>query len=452
MLRLLIYSRDPALHSAGLGAEFLLAIDSDRERTRDLVVRRKCDVVIVDFECRPANEQFEFMEELRKLGMPVVVVANDDSAARMELMRRGVRNCVSRPLAMAELSIVVRRAHEYAVLEREAEDGAVEPSAGASCGGLVGSSAGAQVVYDLIRRVAGLNAFVLITGESGTGKELIARAIHSLSDRRSGPFVAVSCGAIPEPLIEAELFGSEKGAFTGAAARRTGYFEEAGEGTLLLDEIGELSAHTQVKLLRVLQQREFMRLGSGTAIPLKARVLFATNRNLKQMVAEGAFREDLYYRVNVVGIQSQPLRDRREDIPSLARHFLAGYARTYRKAVTSIEPEALALLSEYPWPGNVRELENVIQSAIILTDDDAIHPSNLPEEMQQAGPARLPDALQWSSFEARLRDYKTKLALDAIKECNGNKTLAAQSLNISRTYLHRLIREPGEEGHALQVA
>ena len=334
----------------------------------------------------------------------------------------------------------------------------MEPVESFGCGELIGSSPVSQAVYDLIRRVADLDAFVLITGESGTGKELIARAIHSQSHRKQKRFVAVSCGAIPEPLIEAELFGCEKGAFTGASARRMGYFEEAGDGTLLLDEIGELSRHTQVKLLRVLQQREFSRLGSSKAIPLAARVVFATNRDLKRMVAEGTFREDLYYRLNVVGVHSRPLRERREEIPQLANHFLVRYARQYRNPATRIDPDALALLTEYAWPGNVRELENTIQSAIVVSDDDTIRVTHLPEEIQQtdlelsSGLQSVNEDLQWSSFERQLHDYKVKLALDAVKGCHGNKTLAAQSLNISRTYLHRLIRDTGDDCPVLKVA
>jgi transcriptional regulator with PAS, ATPase and Fis domain len=296
-------------------------------------------------------------------------------------------------------------------------------------------------VYDLIQRVAGLNAFVLITGESGTGKELIARAIHNLSERQSFPFVAVSCGAIPETLIEAELFGCEKGAFTGAVGSRKGYLEQAGHGTLFLDEIGELSPHTQVKLLRVLQERQFSRLGTSAVVPLQVRVLFATHRNLSKMVEEGRFRLDLYYRVNVMGIKAPALRDHTEDIPTLARHFLDKYSGIYRKPMTSITAGAMALLMDYDWPGNVRELENVIQKAIILSDDDSITPQQLPEDLQQPDLLGVGNSLTSPSFEDQLRDYKIKLAQKAVAECNGNKTLAARSLHISRTYLHRLIKD-----------
>jgi transcriptional regulator with PAS, ATPase and Fis domain len=251
------------------------------------------------------------------------------------------------------------------------------------CDQLVGSSEGLRSVYDLIRRVANLPAVVLINGESGTGKELVARAIHNLSTRANRPFVAVSCGAIPETLIEAELFGHEKGAFTGSVGSREGLLEQAGDGTLFLDEIGELSPSVQVKLLRVLQQREFSRLGSSRTTPLKARVLFATHRNLREMIAAGTFREDLYYRVAVVTIDVPALRERPEDIPTLARHLLEKYAQEYGKPVEGIRPEAMDKLVAHDWPGNVRELENVIQRSIILADGNSIGLSEFPEDFKE---------------------------------------------------------------------
>jgi DNA-binding NtrC family response regulator len=443
MIRVVLYSRDLGLHAVlapALRTDFSVGIDSSRHRVKELVAQKKCDIVLFDFESHPAPEQFDFLSELSVRGVPVVVLSDGHRIGG------SCRKSVSPP----ELARALNKAYGNHVLKPESAPENPETSA-ANCGEMVGFAAASRLVYDRIRRVANLSVFVLITGESGTGKELIARAIHSASERRSHPFVAVSCGAIPESLIEAELFGCEKGAFTGALMRRTGYFESAGEGTLLLDEIGELSLHTQVKLLRVLQQREFMRLGSSSAIPLRPRVLFATNRNLKKMVAEGSFREDLYYRINVVGLHSQPLRERRDDIAPLAQHFLKAYSHSYGKAVTHIEPDALLLLREYAWPGNVRELENVIQSALILCDDDGLAASHLPDDLQRdaASPG---DELRWASFEEQLTDYKTKLALEAVQECNGNKTLAAQSLGISRTYLHRLIREPREDDTALRVA
>ena len=369
---------------------------------------------------------------------------------KMAMVQRGVCDYFRKPPALPELKIIVRRAHEHASLRRELNDVYGTPHrpqacVPVTCDQMIGSSARSRATYDLIHRVTNLNSFVLITGESGTGKELIARAIHNLSDRAKQPFVAVSCGAIPETLIEAELFGHEKGAYTGTTGARSGYLEQAGGGTLFLDEIGELSLHTQVKLLRVLQQREFTRLGSSRPTPLRARVLFATHRDLTKMVEQGSFRQDLYYRVKVVEIQSPALREKSEDIPLLAEHFLKQYSELYNKPMRAIQPEAMALLLEYSWPGNVRELENVIQSAIILAAGDTIAPEDLPEALQELDPLDAESALPGGSFEEQLRDYRIRLAMKAIQEANGNKTLAARSLNISRAYLHRLIREGGDQ-------
>jgi DNA-binding NtrC family response regulator len=309
-----------------------------------------------------------------------------------------------------------------------------------------------QRVYHLIHRVANLNASVLVTGESGTGKELIARAIHNLGSRGNRPFVAVSCGAIPETLIEAELFGHEKGAFTGTVGAREGYFEQAADGTLFLDEIGDLSLFTQVKLLRVLQQMEFNRLGSNKLIPLRARLVFATHQDLAKLVSEGKFRQDLYYRINVMQIESPSLQSHPEDIPRIARHFLHQYGQMFQKPMQNIEPDALALLQTHRWPGNVRELENVMQRAIILAAGDTVRVEDLSMIADESdvdvdtdlsdidGVVDIGDYHPAGSFERQLRDYKIKLAVTAVRENNGNKTLAARSLCISRAYLHRLIR------------
>jgi DNA-binding NtrC family response regulator len=453
MIRLLLASSDANLAillAPTLGPEFTVLSERRLDRIREIVSRGECDVLIMDLDSDGGQIErpLEFFDEIRDGGVPVVVMTDDDTrATALELVQRGVYNFIRKPPVLQELKIVVRRAHEYQVLKRELENvrRALIPGA---CDRLIGSSARFHVVYDLINRVASLDAPVLITGDSGTGKELIARAIHNLGDRRKRPFIAVSCGAIPETLVEAELFGAERGAFTGAATRRSGYLEEAGLGTLFFDEIAEFSASTQVKLLRVLQERNYSRLGSSQLLPLGARLLFATHRNLPEMVANGTFREDLYYRINVFGIKSPRLRDHSEDIPSLALHFLEKYARQFNRPITRISPSAMALLIEYEWPGNVRELENVIQGGIILSDDESIHPQDLPPAMQRPGLLGIGDSLPGASFEDQMQDYKIRLAHRAIEDCNGNKTLAARRLQISRTYLHRLIREPEEEGES----
>ncbi|HWQ55296.1 MAG TPA: sigma-54 dependent transcriptional regulator [Bryobacteraceae bacterium] len=431
-----------------------MTLVSDRDTIGQHICEDEPDILVLDFDSNFATleEHLAIYDELGTSEVPIVVMTDDmRRSTAMELAQRGAYDCVRKPPSLVELSVVLRRAYEHKTMKaelrhmREVMRAEREKS---GCGQLVGSSGRSQVVYDLIRRVKDLNAYIMITGESGTGKELVARAIHSLSNRAMQPFVAVSCGAIPETLIEAELFGHEKGAYTGTVGSRPGYLEQAGEGTLLLDEIGELSLQTQVKLLRVLQQREFTRLGSTRTIPLKARVLFATHRNLEEMVEAGTFRRDLYFRVNVMRINVPALRDRTEDIPTLARHFLQRYSVMYEKEVRDIRPNAMQLLVEYDWPGNIRELENVIQGAVIIADGDSISPGELPEHIRQLEDEGEAEDLDADSFGDQLRHYKVKLAHKTILECNGNKSLAARKLRVSRAYLHRLIRMPESVGAA----
>jgi DNA-binding NtrC family response regulator len=448
MIRVLCYSEDgnklPWLQPA-LGPGYQVEVDSNKDKVAELAARGEFDVLLIDFDSNygSISDGLEVFNSLQNSLVPVVVMTDDGRRAyALDLIRRGAYDYFRKPPALAELRVVLGRACERTALRRELERTRRTLEEVAGCDGLIGTSASARAVYSLIRRVAGLNAPILIRGESGTGKELVARAIHSLSARAGEPFVAVPCGAIPETLIEAELFGHEKGSFTGAAAARAGYFEQAGEGTLLLDEIGELSLHTQVKLLRVLQQREFCRLGSCKLIPLRARILAATHRPLERMVEEGSFRMDLLFRINVMTIDVPPLRERIEDIPALARHFLEESAKVFQKTVREITPEAMELLMSYSWPGNIRELENVIQAALILTDDERIGPKDLPRNIQGAGSGARPVDPEQVSFEELLREYKAELVQRALAKFNGNKTLAARSLRISRAYLHRLLRPP----------
>jgi len=457
LIRVALHSQDQKLQpllAPALGKDFYVVVEPDSNRLKRLIWHGLLDVLLLDLDSEfcDAASQARFFEEI--CDSSTAVVALTDDASRLiaaDLVQRGAQSYCRKPPALRELKAIIRRAYEYTVMKRElrGRHGGALPSEAAQpeapeplhCDGLIGSSPQMCAVYDLIRRVAPLNNSVLITGESGTGKELIARAIHNLGDRAQAPFVAVSCGAIPETLIESELFGHEKGAFTGSNGTRIGYFEQAAHGTLFLDEIGELSQQVQVKLLRVLQQREFVRLGSSRPIPLKARIIFATHRDLSKMVEENKFRLDLYYRINVMNIKAPCLADHLEDLPRLAVFFIKKYSEMYNKWVSGIRPEALALLEGYDWPGNVRELENVIQSAIICADGEIIQAKDLPESIQHH--EDLPDeeaALPISSLERMIRDFKVRIVMKAIKDANGNKALAARRLNISRAYLHRLIR------------
>ena len=445
-LRLAFHSQDlklrPLLGSA-LGREFQVTVEPEREKLHNLIAKDLSEVLILDLDSTysPIDQQVRFFDEIVESGIAVVIMTDDDSrATAIELVERGAYGYFRKPPALRELKAIVRKAHEHSVLRRRAGNHRQLSPQEPHCDRLIGTSAPMRTVYNLIHKVASLNASVLITGESGTGKELVARAIHNLGARADRPFIAVSCGAIPETLIESELFGHEKGAFTGTTGTREGYLERPANGTLFLDEIGELSLHTQVKLLRVLQQKEFSRLGSSRLIPLQARVIFATHRDLPQMVEKGTFRRDLYYRVNVMRIGCPSLAERPEDISLLAHHFLAHYSEQYQKPISRIDPRALALLEEYSWPGNVRELENVVQSALIVAETDSIRPQDLPEHLRQTSVAIAGTDPHAASFEKMLDEFRVRLATKAIQECNGNKTLAARSLNISRAYLHQLIR------------
>jgi DNA-binding NtrC family response regulator len=443
VIRVALFTQDLALQpllSSAAGLEFQFFSESAEDEIRRLVEDEHCDVVILDLNPSDngTRDRMEATSRLLADGYTVVVLADDSMrTTASELVDEGAFGSVRRPPSMRDLRAMLRRAYESSPVK-------VKPQPSAPVNDtprMIGSSEAMQQVYQLIECVAKIDASVLVIGESGTGKELVARAIHTEGTRARRPFVAVACGAIPETLIEAELFGHEKGAFTGTVGSREGYFEQAADGTLFLDEIGELSLYTQVKLLRVLQQREFSRLGSNKLIPLRARLVFATHRNLEQLVAEGKFRQDLYYRINVMKIETPSLSEHSEDVPQIALHFLRQYARSFGKPVTGIEQPAMEILQSYAWPGNVRELENVMQQAVIMAENRTLRPSDLPSHLQiERIMEDVPEALPAGSFERQLRDYKVRLAESAVREHNGNKTLAARSLHISRAYLHRLIR------------
>ncbi len=452
MIRLLLFSRDVNLQRF-LGpaiTEFTVLVESDKSRLIQRAHHEEADVLLLDLDARyfTVEEQITVFGSIRDCRMPLIIITDDATrSTTLDLGPPDVYRWRRKPPSISELTAMVRSAHEQSIPKKEPENATPQDDS-CGCDNLIGCSSRSRTVYDLIRRVCNLDAFVLITGESGTGKELVARAIHNVSHRADHPFVAVSCGAIPETLIEAELFGHEKGAFTGTNGAREGYMEQVGRGTLLLDEIGELSLQTQVKLLRVLQQREFSRLGSSRLIPLRARVLFATHRELATMVDEGRFRSDLFYRVNVMRIPVPSLRERPEDVGVLADYFLEKYAGAYHKQIGEIDSGARELLAKYDWPGNVRELENVIQGAVIMCDRNSIGPEDLPESIQQLDIAGIATPSIAGSFEDLLREYKVLLANKAIRECKGNKTLAARNLQISRAYLHRLIRVTPESEYS----
>jgi len=393
------------------------------------------DLVLLDL-VMPGRSGLELLAELSDRGVraPVIVLtATNTVNAAVEAMKRGAADFITKPFELDALRIKVRRLIEKRELEEEVERLRDEVEDRQQLGGMVGRSDIMRAIFRTIERIAKAEATVLISGESGTGKELVARAIHDLSSRSEGPFVAVNCGAIPRELIESELFGHEKGAFTGATDRRIGRLESADGGTLFLDEIGELDPATQVKLLRALQERSFERVGSSTTTTVDLRIVTATNRDLAKEVAEGNFREDLYYRVNVVPVELPPLRERREDIRLLAHTFLARAG-----AEKKLTPAALGSLEGYNWPGNVRELENAIEHGLALCDGDTIDQQDLPISIGRTGQA---EALreQWRqgerSFEETVVRFETEILRESLESHHWNQTRTANALGITRRVL-----------------
>ena len=366
----------------------------------------------------------------------VIITGNTERANALAAVEMGAYDYYQKPIDALELRIILRRAFHIRRLERENLELQQRLSAAGRLEGLVGASPQMQEVFAMVRRLAASDVAVLVEGESGTGKEVVARAIHSLSPRRDKSFVVINCGAIPETLLEAELFGHEKGAFTGAHIQRQGKIEFAQEGTLFLDEIGELSLPLQVKLLRFLQEQVIERIGGRQPIRVDARVIAATNKNLKQAVAEGGFREDLYYRLSVVTVKLPPLRERGEDVVLLARYFLAAQSRAEGERRKGLSPDAIEALSAYRWPGNVRELENRIKRALIMADGALIQPADL-----DLAPGSAP------TETASLKDIRERAEVEAIQRSlarhNGNITHAAAELGVSRPTLHDLIKRYG---------
>ena len=367
------------------------------------------------------------------LGIMITAFASTDTA--VEALRMGAYDYLSKPFDVDELKIVVRNALERRQLRQENVLLKRALQTTHQFSNIVGRSDAMLAVFKLIETVAPTNSTILVTGESGTGKELVARAIHYNSLRRDRPLVAVNCGALPEQLLESELFGHVRGAFTGAATNKKGLVEVAERGTIFLDEIAEMSPMMQVKLLRVLQERKFRHLGGTEELHANIRVIAATNQDLPKLVADGRFREDLFYRINVIQLQLPPLRERAEDIPLLAEHFLGKYRGQMGKEVTGISQAALVLLQRHDWPGNIRELENVIERAVALESSGAILPESLPEAVKGlaprdgGGPAPLPDV--GFDLEAHVESVERGYIAEALKRAGGRQSRAAELLGMS---------------------
>jgi len=401
------------------------------------------DMALVDLRM-PDVDGLAVLKQLAMIqpDLPVVILtAFATIETAIAAVNAGAFDYLSKPFRMEEIKIVVRRTLDARRLARENLQYRQELGARYGFEGLVGQSHQMVEIYKLIARMAALETTVLIEGETGTGKELVARAIHGASGRAARPFVVVDCAALPETLFESELFGHERGAFTGAFAARRGLLETAAGGTCFLDEIGELTAPLQAKLLRTLQERSVRRVGGNDEIPFDVRVVVATNRDLRKLVADGGFRDDLYYRLNVVTITVPPLRERASDIPLLAQHFLEVFARRTGRVVKRLAPESVALLTGYRWPGNVRELEHVIERAMALSSSETLLPDDFPahlvEERDRA--PRLP------AEGMTLEDVKRWYVNKVLEESGGNKLRAAELLGIDRRTLYRILERQATE-------
>lgn len=354
------------------GYEVLTALDGADALT--ILQNERIDVVIADY-MMPNLDGLSLLKKMRDAGLEIptiVITAHGSIEHAVKAMQLGALTYLTKPINYDELLLVLNRGLEQSKLKREIERLRDEVTSRYSFSNIIGKSHKMQEIYELIRDLSNTDATILVYGETGTGKELIAKAIHYHSVRKDKPFIRVNCAALPENLLESELFGHERGAFTGAFKTRIGRFEEAHGGTIFLDEVGDIPLATQAKLLRVLQEKTFERLGSNQSIQVDVRVISATNKNLKQAISRGEFREDLFYRLNVVLIQVPPLRERMEDLPLLAMHFMKLYSSKFQKEMESIEPEAIQLLFNYNWPGNIRELENIIERAVIIEKKNVI--------------------------------------------------------------------------------
>jgi DNA-binding NtrC family response regulator len=447
----LVVDDDDAVRSGlywALNSDYQVLQASSREEACALINDEEIEVVISDLHLPPhvddIAEGLALIDVARSQDPPlqvVVITGSDSKRAALEAVRRGAYGFFEKPLDPGELLHIVSQAARMRLLEIENRRLRSELSRPPGFVHLLGASQALEKILKQARSVAATSATVLLTGENGTGKEMLARAIHEESPRASGPFVAVSCAALPETLIESELFGHEKGAFTNATQTRKGRFELANGGTLLLDEIGDLTPAVQVKLLRVLQERSFERVGGNKTLTVDIRLIAATNRDLEKEVAEGRFRQDLFFRLNVVPLALPPLRDRVDDIPILAAHFAAKSANRYGHAMPELTPKLIDVLQEYDWPGNVRELENLLERLVVLSNGDSLGLEFVPEKMLKILPGA--STQDESTLEGAVEAVKRRMIQNALQAEGGNKVAAAKKLGISRSYLHRLINEFG---------
>ncbi len=420
-------------------------VAENRAKAAGVLGQGPVDMIITDVKL-PDGDGIEILRHVKAASPDTVVVvmtAYGSTQTAVAALKLGAHDYLTKPFDVEELLIVVRGALEKRQLQEENLLLKAEFRARHGLERVIGVAPSMTAVFDMVRSVAATSSTVLITGESGTGKELVAKAIHALSPRRDAPFVSVNCGALPENLLESELFGHMKGAFTDAHQNKRGLFEAAHRGTLFLDEVGETAPAMQVKLLRALQDKKIRRVGGTEEFEVDVRVVAATNRSLEDLVRERRFRDDLFYRLNVIPIRMPPLRERREDIPLLAEHFLVKFSKEMDKNVAKISSEAMTRLTAYSWPGNVRELENVIERAVALESTPAVLPERLPESLQSQAnrpgvPSLLPNGFH---LDDHLRAMELELLQQALRQAAGDRGRAAQLLGVTPRSLRYLIRK-----------
>ncbi|MFX0211849.1 MAG: sigma-54-dependent transcriptional regulator, partial [Candidatus Hodarchaeota archaeon] len=421
------------LHDWLSGVGYEVEVAKSGEEALRIIKKKKIKIMLTDL-VMPDMNGIELMKEVRKL-VPtvstVIITAHATVQTAITAIREGAHDYIEKPFCPEKVELLIEKLVEHQNLIEENISLRRKVEDRFQFEGIIAKSSRMLKIFELIRTVAPTNATVLITGETGTGKEVVARAIHHQSHRGKKPFIATSCAALPESLLESELFGHEKGSFTGAVERKKGKFEAGHKGTLFLDEIGEINANTQVHLLRALEEKKITRIGSNEEIPVDVRVITATNKDLRTLVQQEQFREDLYYRLKVVTINIPPLRDRREDILPLAEHFLKKHAEENNKSIISFSPEVIEFILNYSWPGNVRELENMIEHGVILSKDNVINLAELPSDILQPLPT------QEKTIEAVTRNH----IFIVLEETKGNISKAANILGIRRMTLYNKLKK-----------
>jgi two-component system nitrogen regulation response regulator NtrX len=439
--RVLVVDDEAAIRRslAGILADegFDTALAEDGDKALAQVRERAPDIVLLDI-AMPGRDGLAVLEELRRMqpALPVVMMSGHGTIeTAVKATQLGAFDFIEKPLSLDKLLLTMRHALEKSSLERENRE---LRSKSLRAREILGGSAKVAKLKEQIALAAPTNGWVLISGENGTGKEMVAKQLHVLSKRASGPFVEVNCAAIPEELIESELFGHEKGAFTGAIAQKRGKFEQASGGTIFLDEIGDMSLRTQAKILRILQEQKFERVGGSETIDVDVRVIAATNKSLEREIQEGKFREDLYYRLNVIPFHVPALRERREDIPLLAEEFAREFCAESGVPPKALEKQTLTLLASHAWPGNVRELRNVVERLVLMTPGARIRPEDLPEELR-GGAARETSGATATLEDAR-RDFERRFLTARLQEHGGNISRTAEAIGLARESLSRKLR------------